>query len=91
MDNLPIDFLDKEAFELLKRKCLDQEVLSEDTLNMIKDLYDIPGRVTLKCTEPPPHVHDYACLEFDHPGIAVVFRLILEAQYGQIKREQRKS
>lgn len=88
MHNLPINFLDEKAEESLRKKCLNEETLSEETFSLIKELYDIPGRVTLRCTEPPPHVHDYTCLEFDNLETAIVFRLILEAQYGQMRRKQ---
>ncbi len=81
--SLPIDNLNDQAFDIeIKRKHLDDVVLSDDAIGRIKDLFLVgtphPGTARVDCDDYHPHT--YKCVYFYNPATAVVDRLIQEIE-----------
>ena len=81
VDNLPIERLDAEGLEDIRRGILNVERLGAEEISTIRKLYDLTGNnngARLLCDEA--HQHSYSCLEFDDPHSAVVRRLLDEVE-----------
>ncbi len=91
---LPIDTIDIEEFNrTIKNLHLDEVVLNEETLSILKGLFAVgdPSMYRVDCDEH--HGHTYPCVTFHHPATAVVDRLMTELErykeaIDQIKKVQ---
>ncbi len=73
---LPIDRLTNGEFGILKMM-LEEKVLSEITLENVSKLYAIGDPSTgSPCNEF--HPHSFRCVDYYHPTVAVVHRLLNE-------------
>ena len=80
-NKLPIDkMLFEERIEL--RRGLDKKILSEETIQQIKELFDLDlmntKTVEVCCDES--HCHYYECLRFNNSYSEVVLRLLNEIE-----------
>lgn len=82
---LPVDAITIEEFERLKGECLDNEVLSEETLKKIEELFGIGDPKTGRIACDDYHGHAYRCVYFYSPVTGVVNRLLDEI--GHYKRK----
>ena len=84
-EKLPISELTPEAFREIKRRFLDDEVLSNEALEEIKRLFATrdPGSYTIKCYEY--HAHSPRCVEYHNPTTAIVARLLAEIRAYSVR------
>ena len=89
---LQIEEISEKYFDGFRKQHLDEKVLSNKALSLIKSLFDLDPRntqtVRVSCDEQ--HAHSYRCFGFKDRNSAVVLRLLDEIEMYQEKLDRIK-
>lgn len=75
---LPIDEMTDEEFSKFKEKYLDSDYLSRNALKEINKLFAVGDSSTGRISCDDEHGHGYRCVDFYHPAVGVIHRLVKE-------------
>ena len=75
---LPIYDMSIEEFSNFKSNYLDGEILNEEAIDKIKELFDIGKKTTARIHCDEYHPHSFKCVRYNSPEAGIVERLINE-------------